>query len=250
MEMKRMNSIFKFWLAVAALMSVMLFSCQDNTINETTRIEKLPPYKYLDLDGVFNVYLVQDTAFYIKIASIGDSPENISVSIENETLFLTDHTKNKWLNPETNKINLFVHADKLNSIYAHATCNFETVNPIISEQFSLIMGGETKLMEGRLELNCKNFVYWNSHLCGGKLTLTGNVDNLAVYTFSTAAVDASNLVSSQAHIENNSKGDTRIFVKNKLEYSIRGTGNIYLRGNPPEIVLDEKTSSGELIIQF
>jgi hypothetical protein len=218
-------------------------------MKESTRVEKLEPFSVLELEDVFEVYLIQDSIFSVSISGMGETPEHISIIRKYDTLNISNHAKSKWLHPETNKVRLFVHADRLSSIFAHATCYFETIDPIISDQFSLLMSGETKLMEGKLNLNCNSFLYWNSHLCGGKLTLTGNVNSLAVYTFATASVDASNLTANYVHVENNSKGDSKFFVTTQLEYSIRGTGNIYLYGNPPEIILAERTSSGQLILQ-
>jgi hypothetical protein len=59
--------------------------------------------------------------------------------------------------------------------------------------------------------------------------------------------DGSALNADYAAIENNARSDCHVFVNKKIEYSIRGIGNIYLRGNPAEIVLHEQTSSGSLI---
>ena len=50
-----------------------------------------------------------------------------------------------------------------------------------------------------------------------------------------------------ASVENNSKGDCKIHCLSKLTYSILGSGNIYLTGNPPEIIKLEESSTGQLI---
>jgi hypothetical protein len=109
------------------------------------------------------------------------------------------------------------------------------------------MGHPTKLSTIELELNCKRFLYWNNYQCGGKLTLTGRTENLLIYSFALMTVDARALEADYAWIENHSKGDSRVHVENTLEYSIHGVGNIYLYGNPPEIIAHEVTSSGQLI---
>ncbi len=54
------------------------------------------------------------------------------------------------------------------------------------------------------------------------------------------SVNAGSLIANNAIIDDDSKGDCDLFVTDKLEYSISGTGNIYLKGNPKEIILDEK----------
>jgi len=109
------------------------------------------------------------------------------------------------------------------------------------------MGHHPKLAELDLELNNGSFLYWNNHQCGGKLTLRGKTGSLLAYTFGYMSVDAVSLRADNAIIENSSKGDFEVWVNDKIEYSIRGIGDIYLYGNPDDIVLNERTSEGELI---
>lgn len=237
----------KFKHFIFALLSTLFFSCGNDELEETSRFEKLPSFHTLHLNSVFNVYLIQDTTFSVRIAGFGDTPEKISLMVVGDTLTIADPSKGKWFSPEKNKVKLYISADKLAVVYANATCYFESINPIISNQFALIMESDVKLMEANLELNCNNFTYWNNYLCGGKLTLSGRVGGLSATTFATMAIDASNLIADRAYLDNNSKGDCTLFVNDRLEYSIRGIGNIYLGGNPAEIILGEKTSSGRLI---
>jgi hypothetical protein len=231
------------------ILLIVFCSCENNDLKPTTRLESFSHFEAIELNDVFDVYLEQSPTYSVEISGLGDTPDQISFAIKNDTLSITNLASNKWLHPETNRIKLLIRADNLREVTAHATCYFETVNPITSDNFRLIMGSEVKLMEGRLELAGDYFLYWNNHLCGGKLTLTGSVSMLDITTFSTNSVDARNLVANQAYVQNNSKGNCEVFVKNRLEYSIRGTGNIYVYGNPPEILLGEKTASGKLIIR-
>jgi hypothetical protein len=61
------------------------------------------------------------------------------------------------------------------------------------------------------------------------------------------AVDARDLRCNYALVETSSKLDVQVNVHTKLDYSIGGTGNIYLYGNPAEIVAGHITSIGKLI---
>jgi hypothetical protein len=153
----------------------------------------------------------------------------------------------KWLSPEGNKVKLYITSNLLYEILPNATCSITTVNPIISDEFRIVMGHSPKLTEINLTLACKSFLYWNNHQCGGKVTLSGQADNVFLYAYALMSIDAGQLNTQYAFVENNSKGDCEVFVNDVLEYSIRGVGNIYVRGNPREVVLHEQTSSGRLI---
>jgi hypothetical protein len=169
--------------------------------------------------------------------------------VQDKKLIITDHSENKWLHPKENAIKIYINANQFKDIMANATCYFETITPITGDSFSLIMGAATKVMEGRLELNTSYMHFWGSHLCGGKLTLSGNVNHLSLNIFSTMAVDASSLNCKSAYVNNSSKSDCELLVTDSFTYSIHGSGNIYLSGNPPQIVLDEQTSTGKLILK-
>ncbi len=229
--------------AILFLIFLMCPSCK-NDVEEITRDVKLSPFHGLEMNGTFRVYLIQDTVYSIKI--VGTNPELVSLTIANDVLSISNQAKGKWLNPKANKVELYIRSNQLNQILANETCYFETINPIISD-IAIIMGSSVKLIEARLELDCNSFYYWNNYQCGGKITLSGRVNNLNVNMFAIMSVDASSLIANTATIDNDSKGECDLFVTDRLEYSIRGTGNIYLKGDPKEIVLDEKTSTGQLI---
>ncbi|MBA3901647.1 MAG: DUF2807 domain-containing protein, partial [Bacteroidetes bacterium] len=114
-----------------------------------------------------------------------------------------------------------------------------------SDDFGIVMS--SKLNQANLELGGKSFHFWNNFPCGGKLTLSGNTEILKIWTFSIMSVDAKNLHAEYALIENSSKGNCEVFVSGKLEYSIHGTGDIHLYGNPKQVILNEINSSGKLL---
>jgi hypothetical protein len=222
-------------------------SCSDP--EETSRIISLEPFESIELNGVFSVYLEESSQHSITISGYGDTPDYVKAIVQDNKLIITDHSENKWLHPKENAIKLHVSASQFKGIMANATCYFETITPITGDSFSLIMGAATKVMEGRLELNTSYMHFWGSHLCGGKLTLTGNVDQLNLNPFATMAVDARNLICKSAYVNNSSKSDCELYVTDVFTYSIHGSGNIYLSGNPLQIVLSEKTSTGRLILR-
>jgi hypothetical protein len=241
MNISKLKYCFLFWVIGLQV------SCSDP--EETSRIIPLEPFESIELNGVFSVYLEESSQHAVTISGYGDTPDHVKAIVQDNKLIVTDHSENKWLHPKKNAIKLYINANQFKGIMANATCYFETITPITGDSFSLIMGAATKVMEGRLELNTGSMLFWGSHLCGGKLTLSGNVDQLDLNPFSTMAVDARNLICKSAYVNNSSKSDCELYVTDVFTYSIHGSGNIYLYGNPPQIVLDEDTSTGKLILK-
>jgi hypothetical protein len=225
-------------------LAFLFTSCLD--YEPITSSKELPAFDQLHLNGVFDVFLIQGDSYSIRIEADKEVVPHIVFEVNDGILSVQNNSKLKWLSPRSNKVALFVTAVALKEIIPAETCSIQTVNTLKVEQFSIVMAPSPKLSEINLDLDCKTFLYWNNHQCGGKVTLRGRTEYLNLYVFALMTVDARELTTEFATIENNSKGDCEILVNQKLEYSIRGEGNILVHGNP-EILLKEDISSGRLI---
>jgi hypothetical protein len=239
--------VFFSRLFAILLAGSLILSCEEEAYDEATHEKDLAAFHTVELNSVFDVYLIQDSIYSLKIAADQAVIKNVVYSVEEGILRIENTSRLKWLNPETNKVKLYIRANRLAQVLANETCYIKSLNPIVSDEFSVVMGHDPKLAELDLELNNGSFFYWNNHQCGGKLTLRGKTSVLLAYTFGYMSVDAVSLRTDNAIVENNSKGDFEVWVNDKIEYSIRGLGDIYLYGNPAEVVLNERTSRGELI---
>ena len=220
-------------------------SCGADDPEQATEFSVLPPFNEIHVNSVFHIILEQDTSFSIRLSGNKEMMEGVKYTVENGILTLTNESRMAWLKPEDHLVELHIRADRTKRIMVTETCFIETVNPIITEEFGLVTGN--KYAEANLELNNNIFYCWNNFPCGGKLTLEGNTQSLRIWNYVIMSVDARNLTTRHALVENYSKGDCTVNVKEIMEYSIFGEGNIYLYGNPNEIVPKEITGSGELL---
>jgi len=238
-----MNAVLEKYIFI--VFTLLILSCGKDDSEKTTLFYELPPFDEIQVNGAFHIFLKQDSVFSIGITGNREIIEEVEFTVEDSVLSLVNASRLMMFSPEDNKMELHISADRLKKIQANETCFIETVNPIITHEFGLIKGH--KYLESHFELNCDIFYFWNTTPCGGKLTLEGNTRNLRIWNFIVMSVDASDVSADTAWIENSSKGDCIVRVNNLLYYSIHGIGNIYLYGEPKEIILLEKTSSGELI---
>ena len=221
-------------------------SCKKQLAKETFE-KSLEEFDSLVLNSVFEVHLIQGSANTIKIEAAQKILEKITISIENNTLNIENKYNGNWMHPGKNKVVIFLMVNKLSKITANETCNIITDNTLIGDEIGLVM--TSKLNQATLDLQCETFYYWNNFPCGGKLTLMGNINVLKIWNVALMAVDASKLHTNTALIENASKGDCRIFCTESVTYKLSGEGNLYVKGNPPEIVKMEESSSGKLILE-
>ncbi|MEX2233039.1 MAG: DUF2807 domain-containing protein [Cyclobacteriaceae bacterium] len=239
--------LFKLKYCFLLTMFGLIISCDDDGLEEETLHESLSPFSTVELNSVFDVYLVEDTIYALNIRGHGNAIKNIEFKVENEILRISNRSRVKWIMPDKNKVKLFIHSKTLKEVRPNETCFITTVNPITADEFRIVMGHNPKLSRLDLELNCRTFYYWNNHQCGGKLTITGKAEDLMIYIYGLMSVDANELAADNVWIENNSKGDCNVRADKWIQYSIRGVGNIYLYGSPEVIIPQEVTSSGKLI---
>lgn len=239
-----MNSKLKKYTLIVLLPFIM--ACDDGN-GKMSQHTVLSSFDIIEFNSVFEVYLTTDSIFSIKIEGHENTVKNISFNVEDSVLRVRNNARLKWLTPEDNRVKLYISSNHLREIRVKEMCYIETINTLVTDNLNLIIHPTPKLSEINMKLDCKQFFYWNNHQCGGKLTLSGKSNNLLIYSFALMSVDARALDTDYALVENNSKGDCEVMVRDKIEYSIRGTGNIYLYGAPKEIVLMEKMSTGKLI---
>ena len=225
------------------LLSIFL-SCEKEIINKSRFVE-LEPFDQIELNDAFELFITEGNNYSIEIVGDEKVIEYVDLQVENNLLTIENKRKTKWVSPKKNKINIYVTSLPLNLITAAEGCNIQTLNPITSMEFGLVLTGKSN--QANLELNGNTFYYWNNFPTGGKLTLSGRTEKLKIWNFALMSVDARELISKQALIENSSKGDCQVTVLNKLEYSISGEGNIHLYGEPLEIIANDLSSSGRLI---
>ncbi len=224
----------------------ILVGCKKTDFNASI-VEELTYFDTIELNDSFDLILAEGNEFAIKITGDAQLIEDVVFEIENSTLKISNERSLKWLTPTKNKITLTITSHPLKLVKANQTCYISTQTPITSEEFGLEF--HSKANEANLELNGNVFYYWNNFQCGGKLTLSGQVNFLKIWNFAAVSVDAKDLLAKEAIIENSSLGDCKVYVSEKIDYLIRGIGNIYLLGNPPIINKTLETDAeGKLIV--
>jgi len=158
-------------------------------------------------------------------------------------LILDNSHKCKFAKPKSNAIYIDIHVKRISFIRLGGSSKVFSKNTLNNyNEIGLV--ATSKYNDADLIVNSKVFYFWNNHLNGGKIKVKGNVETLKLWNTSLASVDATNLTAKNALVENNSKGDCKIQVSNKLNCKITGTGNVYYFGVPKTIIYDDSLSIG------
>lgn len=248
------NNIF-FLLAVMKksyiiiLSFILLNSCQkakdcfSNSGKEIVIEQELANFDSLYVNDVFEVKLIQDTINSISIKGHEKFVNSTIFNIEDNTLILENEHKCKFAKPKSNAIYIDIHVKEISFIRLNGSSKVFSKTELINDN-EIGLVATSKYNDADLIVNSKVFYFWNNHLNGGKIKVKGKVETLKLWNTSLASVDASKLIAKNVLVDNNSKGDCKIQVSNKLDCKITGTGNVYYYGAPKTIIYNDTLSIG------
>lgn len=225
---------------------LLLMSCQKEEDEKINRVLALNPFDTIELNNSFDVFLIEDSVFYLEAFGTKSNLDKLDIKVEGQSLIISNTKRLKWTSPKGNPIKLKIHSKPLKRVNANETCYIQSLNPISSKEFGIVL--QSKANTAELDLNCEVFYYWNNFPCGGKLSLRGQVDELKLWNTAIMTVDAQNLLCNYALVENSSQGNCTVNVLNRLDYKINGSGDIRVYGSPGEINQLPSSSSGRLIL--
>jgi hypothetical protein len=237
----------KFLQHPLLFIAVIYLSACDKTTLISSTIPLSQPYDTLVFADVFDVELVQDSLSFLEITGNPKFISHIKAELENNTLTVHNENRWRWLYPEKNKIRLTLHFNQLARIIANETCNIRSEKAIVANELGLVL--KSKLNQAQLNLNCQTFYFWNNFPCGGMLKLSGTCHEVKLWNYALMQVNATELSSHIARIENASKGDIRMYCSDSLFYKIKGAGNIEVFGNPSFLIDLGSSGPGKLIVK-
>ncbi|MCF6365817.1 MAG: DUF2807 domain-containing protein [Bacteroidales bacterium] len=241
----------KCFLYILLIIS-LLFSCRkaddclSNAGKEIVVESSLNEFDTLFVNDIFTIYLIQDTFNQIRIEGYENFVNSTTFEVKDNSLFLQNEHKCKFSKPNKKDIFVFITINEISRIRLNEASKVISETELNNDsEIGLIIN--SKYNEADLNLNCKTFYYWNTHLNGGKINLKGKVENLRLWNTSLGSVDASNLSAKNVLVDTDSKADCKVVANSKLDCTIKGQGNVYYSGNPDIIILNDTVSTGKLI---
>lgn len=242
--MKRTNKYLISVLSIFAM--VTTFSCNRNGDGEIISRE-MPAgnFNVLTVDGMFNVFLIQDTFCSVEFLGEKRNVDRCKAELLNGELVVSGSKRGEFLHPNEMVTEVYIHVDSLTRINVHEDCNIQTdQRPLAGHEIGMVV--DTRFMEADIEVSTDIFYYWNNPN-GSHLNLTGRTDELKIWNAGLGSVDATQLTADYILIDNGSQSDCKVRCVQRLEYSLTNTGNIIYFGNPADIVPNLTSGTGELL---
>lgn len=232
-----------FW----ALLSLTFLQCKKDgcfysTGEYTSKILVDNPFDTIEVWGLFNVELVQDTTCFVEALGGSNVVDRVEAEIVYSSLSLYNYNNCFWYR-DYEKVHLRIHFEDIKRILVHQTSLVYSVDSITDNFIMEIRGA---MAEADLVLNNGHIFFLGYMETGGLYKFRGKSENIRLEGYYTSVVDASELKSVTAEIRNYSISDYKVWVTDELKVQIHNRGNVYLKGSP-DIVFDSINSSGKLI---
>jgi hypothetical protein len=198
-------------------------------------------FREVNINGMFDVTLVQDTVCYVEFEG-GKNMLRYTKAKNSDSVLWIDNSNNCLFLKDYKKIKLFVHFTDINVINFFEPCTIRSQNAL-TDDFSLLVPADIADLD--IELNNNNFFFYNHRTSGGNYVFRGKSKNCHLMGFYTARIDASQLTTNNMIIENHSAVDFYVQADETLHVQIFNRGNVYYYGTP-EVVLDTVDGSGEV----
>jgi len=224
------------------LTSLFFISCHSILFNEDEGKREifLPNFKSIQIQGIFNIVLIQDSANSIIITG-KNNIRSVNASVKDDLLVISDDGKINF-NPAKNTLS--IHFTSLDSLVTCDAVNVSCEGTLRIKNFSFNVLGE--IAEVRLALNCNFPQLVNSGNTLGNFYLSGKAEDCYFFNRYGSRIFADSLICSNATIINESVGNVRVNASDHLTAYIKGPGNIFYYGKP-FIEIAEKIGDGKMI---
>lgn len=239
----------KFILYIIIL-STSLLSCQKENMGDcfkstgkkTIVTRASQPFSRIRMDDGINVYITQSSQTSIEVEGGENLLDNVITELKDGFLIIENRNKCNWVRSFKKEINVYLKIDSLNEIDYSGSGNIILQNTLNVDRFIINM--QEASGDVNLDLNC-SYLELKIHTGPGKITSTGNTQEMVIYNNGPGFINAQNLSSHTALAINRNTGKIFVAASSNLKAEIFGSGNIYYFGNP--LVDFTKNGSGDLV---
>lgn len=241
-RMKKMQKIFLFMLAALALAACENDNCFKPAGRHTLQTTSFSKLDMIVVKGVFDIELVQDTAFYIIASGPEQVVKGVDFEFQNDTLTCYHYTGCFWRS-DRSRPHLQIHFSDLQALHIDESCYLYSPDTL-RDNFRLSIG--TKVAEADLLFSNTDVYFYIHKSSGGRYTFRGKTQKAFLMNFNTGLFDMSELECQSAKVLNYSIIDMKVNVSNQLSVQIYNSGNIYYKGHPV-LIVDTLASTGRAL---
>src|SRR6056297_584891 len=227
---------------------MFLYSCQESLFNSGEMITqeiKTSPFKNIEINDIFEVYLYQDTIEKIIVKGGSNLVSNLTFDVNQEKTLTIDNLNNARWSRDYEKIELHITVDTLHFLTLNAPARVRCMDTLKTPELKIFSISE--YAEISVLVNCNNLYLVNSGTSGGQISLKGSTLNFGFWARASLQLFAEDFIAKKITAKNESIGNCYIHATEYLSVEILRTGLIYYHGNPETIEYVNDEAKDKLI---
>jgi hypothetical protein len=210
--------------------AMLVFSM--NSLFAKTDDRHLSGFNAISVSGSYDVYITQGATESVKVEAPDNELNRIVTEVENGVLKIYNK-KGSWSDwgwSKGKKVAVYVSIKDVNSIGVSGSGNVYFKDGINAGNFKLRLSGSADVL-GRLTAKSLDATISGS----GNIKISGSADNATVGVSGSGDYSAKELVTISTAIRVSGSGDASVNVRQKLDASVSGSGDIRYTGGASQV---------------
>ena len=195
------------------------------------------------INDIFNIELRSDSLHSIRLEGGERLIKNISVRTVNNSLHLKDNNSFKWL-PDYPEARITISFPALGRMVLMSPCTITSNDTLHLDNISFYSIGHTAIMD--ITVNAHSISFTTDGNNFGHYTFRGYSRHADLWQRGSSKLFAEDMETEFMKITNNSIADSYVHANRQLIAVINHYGNVYYRGDPEEIIIEDMSSRGSL----
>ena len=229
-----LHQIGKLHLTLLVVVSVLISSCNKDCLKAAGEKDSLTidlqVFQEINIYGIFDVYIVQDTFNSVEIITNSTLLKNIEIEQIDSVITIKDNNSCYFVRDSEIKIILKITTTEFRDLNFYNASTFYTDDTLHFENFLFRSYG--KLVFADFKINCEDHLFISIWNVSGDVKVEGTCKYLQILNHGSTYINAFDVNTRYATVEQRSTGDTKISVSEKLVAEIFDIGNVYYKGNP------------------
>lgn len=237
-------------LAFLLVISITLGSCKKDvgdcfksTGEITSEWREAGEVKHIFLYNNINLTLIPSDSTGIEISAGKNLLSKIKSELKGDTLELSNTNSCNWVRDFSKEISAKVFVKNFTGLDYRSTGDVNCSDTLFSDSLVVNVYEGSGIID---LLSVTPFLKSAIHYGTADIIISGHTNLSQVYSAGWGLIDNRNMISTFVYVNSLSTNDTYVNVNRTLSASINGIGNIYYKGNPQNISL-ENTGSGKLL---
>ncbi|MFM9986018.1 MAG: head GIN domain-containing protein [Flavobacteriales bacterium] len=199
-------------------------------------------FESIELRDYITIELYDSSETFVEITAPKNLIPEIETKVENGKLEIENKNTCNFVRSFKKRITVRIYAPNFIDIQNFGTGDIRSINTISSSYFKI----ENRKAAGEINISLMvDSVSINTHTGVANVTLQGQAQMAGLFNQGLGIIDARNLITSEAYVNNSSINDVYVYSDGYLFGYIQFSGNIYYNGSPDQID-DDIEGSGNI----